>query len=399
MAPNVNSYKRFQPGSWAPTAVGWDVDNRTLGFRVVGHGDGMRVENRVPGADANTYHAFAAAIAGGLHGIEQRIEPPAAYTANGYTATDLPRIPSTFVEAIELWREQRRRQGRLRRRRPPPRAAPRRGRVGRLQPRRHRLGAPALLRAHLNCWPAADLGGDRPGIRDGGAGTHRPDGGCRRCGNVAAPAAMREADLRRPARFVRRVVVRRMRSAVQRAHGQRLRRSGPCRRPRPVCRTRQLRAGARRSRTPQHLRRQAGPAARRHQRVVARRRRGRHRRRAVRGARRLRAVWVAFRLGAAGLTGWTGGTFVSIYLFAHRPAARPVHDHRLRRLGPRQRGDRRGAHRSAEGDRAGHLRVGHRRLLPQPGDDVRPARRPRRRHGDRLRWRGRTRSSSTPHPG
>jgi glutamine synthetase len=103
-APTVNSYRRFQPGSWAPTGVGWDVDNRTLGFRVVGHGNGMRVESRIPGADANTYHAFAATIAGGLYGIERRIEPPPAYTGNGYTATDIERIPSTFVEAIELWR-------------------------------------------------------------------------------------------------------------------------------------------------------------------------------------------------------------------------------------------------------------------------------------------------------
>ncbi len=103
-APTVNSYKRFQPGSWAPTGVGWDVDNRTLGFRVVGHGKGMRVESRIPGADANTYHAFAATIAGGLYGIEHQIEPPAPYQGNGYTATDIERIPWTFAEAIDLWR-------------------------------------------------------------------------------------------------------------------------------------------------------------------------------------------------------------------------------------------------------------------------------------------------------
>jgi glutamine synthetase len=103
-APNVNSYKRFQPGSWAPTGVGWDTDNRTLGFRVVGHQQGMRVESRIPGADVNAYHAFAATIAGGLHGIRHRIEPPPPYHGNGYTAEDLPRIPSTYVEAIELWR-------------------------------------------------------------------------------------------------------------------------------------------------------------------------------------------------------------------------------------------------------------------------------------------------------
>jgi len=103
-APTVNSYKRFQPGSWAPTGIGWDVDNRTLGFRVVGHGKGMRVENRIPGADANSYHAFAATIAGGLYGINHKIEPDTPYSGNGYTATDLTRIPSTFAEAIELWR-------------------------------------------------------------------------------------------------------------------------------------------------------------------------------------------------------------------------------------------------------------------------------------------------------
>ena len=78
-APNVNSYKRYQPASWAPTAIGWGVDNRTLGFRVVGHGQSMRVESRVPGADVNCYHAFAAMIAGGLLGIEEHIEPPAPY--------------------------------------------------------------------------------------------------------------------------------------------------------------------------------------------------------------------------------------------------------------------------------------------------------------------------------
>jgi glutamine synthetase len=102
-APTINSYRRFQPGSWAPTGIGWAKDNRTLGFRVVGHGNGMRVENRIPGADANSYHAFAATIAAGLHGIEHRIEPPEPYLGNGYTAADIDRIPATFNEAIELW--------------------------------------------------------------------------------------------------------------------------------------------------------------------------------------------------------------------------------------------------------------------------------------------------------
>ncbi len=104
MAPTVNSYKRFQPGSWAPTSIGWDVDNRTLGFRVVGHGNGLRVENRIAGADANTYHAFAATIAGGLYGIANHLEPGPPYSGNGYTATELVRVPATITEAIELWR-------------------------------------------------------------------------------------------------------------------------------------------------------------------------------------------------------------------------------------------------------------------------------------------------------
>ena len=102
-APTINSYRRYQPGSWAPTGIGWATDNRTLGFRVVGHGNAMRVENRIPGADANSYLAFAATIAAGLYGIENRIEPPEPYIGNGYTAEDLDRIPSTFNEAIDLW--------------------------------------------------------------------------------------------------------------------------------------------------------------------------------------------------------------------------------------------------------------------------------------------------------
>ncbi|HTN78551.1 MAG TPA: glutamine synthetase family protein, partial [Acidimicrobiales bacterium] len=94
-APYVNSYKRYQPSSWAPTAVAWGIDNRTLGFRVVGRGDGRRVECRIPGADANPYYAFAATIASGLHGIEHRIEPGEPFVGNGYTATELPRVPHT----------------------------------------------------------------------------------------------------------------------------------------------------------------------------------------------------------------------------------------------------------------------------------------------------------------
>ena len=103
-APTINSYKRFQLGSWAPTAVAWGTDNRTLGFRIVGHGKSMRVESRIPGSDMNSYHSFAATIAGGLYGIANKIEPPEPYDGNGYSAADLTRIPASLPEALELWR-------------------------------------------------------------------------------------------------------------------------------------------------------------------------------------------------------------------------------------------------------------------------------------------------------
>jgi glutamine synthetase len=103
-APTINSYKRFQPGSWAPTGIGWGRDNRTLGFRTVGHGSASRVECRIPGSDANSYFAFAGTIAGGLYGIRNELPLAEPYAGNGYEAVDLERIPSTLPEAIELWR-------------------------------------------------------------------------------------------------------------------------------------------------------------------------------------------------------------------------------------------------------------------------------------------------------
>ncbi|HEX6313131.1 MAG TPA: glutamine synthetase family protein [Acidimicrobiia bacterium] len=99
-APNVNSYKRYQPGSWAPTAIVWARDNRTCGLRIVGHGPSLRVESRIPGGDCNPYLAFAATIAGGLHGLEHGLELPAAFSGNAYEADDVPRVPATLVEAI-----------------------------------------------------------------------------------------------------------------------------------------------------------------------------------------------------------------------------------------------------------------------------------------------------------
>jgi glutamine synthetase len=99
-APGVNSYKRYQAGSFAPTriAVGWD--NRTCGFRLCGEGASFRVENRIPGADANPYLAFAATIAAGLHGIESKLEAPKAYEGNAYDDATLPQVPKTLREAI-----------------------------------------------------------------------------------------------------------------------------------------------------------------------------------------------------------------------------------------------------------------------------------------------------------
>jgi glutamine synthetase len=100
LAPNVNSYKRYAAGSWAPTTLAWGNDNRTCGFRVVGHGAGRRVETRIPGGDVNPYLGFAAIVASGLYGIEQGLEPPAALEGNAYES-DAERFPSSLREAID----------------------------------------------------------------------------------------------------------------------------------------------------------------------------------------------------------------------------------------------------------------------------------------------------------
>jgi len=100
-APGVNSYKRYQSGSFAPTRVVTGWDNRTCGFRLCGEGAGFRVENRVPGADANPYLAFAATIAAGLHGIEAKLPVPKAYEGNAYDDASLPQVPKTLREAID----------------------------------------------------------------------------------------------------------------------------------------------------------------------------------------------------------------------------------------------------------------------------------------------------------
>ena len=102
-APYPPSYKRYQSRSWAPTSLAWSSDNRTAGFRVVGEGNSLRVECRLPGADANPYVAYAASIASGLDGIRNKIEPPAAFEGDIYAARDLPQIPKSSYEAIEAF--------------------------------------------------------------------------------------------------------------------------------------------------------------------------------------------------------------------------------------------------------------------------------------------------------
>ena len=101
-APNINSYKRFVEGSFAPTAVAWGMDNRTCALRVVGHGHSLRMECRSPGGDVNQYLATAALIAGGLHGIDNALPLPEPLAGNAY-ASDAQRLPATLAEAADLF--------------------------------------------------------------------------------------------------------------------------------------------------------------------------------------------------------------------------------------------------------------------------------------------------------
>jgi glutamine synthetase len=100
LAPTINSYKRYASGSWAPTTLAWGYDNRTCGFRIVGHDRSQRVETRIPGGDVNPYLAFAALLAAGLHGMEQGLELPPPLEGNAYES-DAERFPSTLREAID----------------------------------------------------------------------------------------------------------------------------------------------------------------------------------------------------------------------------------------------------------------------------------------------------------
>jgi glutamine synthetase len=103
LAPNVNSYKRFAAGSFAPTTVAWAEDNRTCALRIVGHGPALRFENRAGGSDLNPYMALAAIVAAGLYGVENGLALEAPYKGNAYLATDRPRLPTTLRDARELF--------------------------------------------------------------------------------------------------------------------------------------------------------------------------------------------------------------------------------------------------------------------------------------------------------
>jgi len=102
-APNINSYKRYQPGTFAPTAVRWGVDNRTCALRLVGHGSSLRVENRVPGGDVNPYLAIAGMVAAALHGIENDLPLEPALAGNAYADDAAARVPTTLRDALSLW--------------------------------------------------------------------------------------------------------------------------------------------------------------------------------------------------------------------------------------------------------------------------------------------------------
>jgi glutamine synthetase len=104
VAPTINSYKRFAAGSWAPTTLAWGHDNRTCGFRIVGHGQGLRAETRIPGGDVNPYLGFAALLAAGLHGIEHELELPPALEGNAYES-EAERFPHSLREAIAALEE------------------------------------------------------------------------------------------------------------------------------------------------------------------------------------------------------------------------------------------------------------------------------------------------------
>ncbi len=149
-ASYLNSYRRYVPDSWAPTAVAWGEDNRTCGFRAVGSGPGRRIESRIPGADVNPYVALAAAIAAGLYGIDHDLELPPAFTGNAYLATELEPHSLVARGGAERARVEQGGGRGIRARPPSPPGEHRPPGVGGVEPGRHRLGARPQLRADLS---------------------------------------------------------------------------------------------------------------------------------------------------------------------------------------------------------------------------------------------------------
>jgi glutamine synthetase len=106
-APTINSYKRYQASTFAPTKIAWAKDNRTCGFRVIGEKSSLRIENRIPGADANPYLAFAAALASALYGIDNKMKPPPEFHGDAYHAEELPEVPKSLRDAADFWEQSR----------------------------------------------------------------------------------------------------------------------------------------------------------------------------------------------------------------------------------------------------------------------------------------------------
>ncbi len=150
LAPNVNSYKRYTEGSFAPTAIAWGHDNRTCALRVVGHGPSLRVESRVPGGDVNPYLALAALVAGGLYGVDKGLQLEPEFVGNAYAATHLPRVPGTLAEAARLFEQGEIGPIRLRGRRRGPLHQHGEDRTGRLRVVGDRLGALPRLRTTVS---------------------------------------------------------------------------------------------------------------------------------------------------------------------------------------------------------------------------------------------------------
>ena len=148
LAPTVNSYKRYAAGTWAPTTLAWGRDNRTCGFRIVGHGSSQRVETRIPGGDVNPYLAFAALIAAGLHGIEQQLELPPPLEGNAY---DVGRgaVPLDAARGDRGARSGHDGAGGARRRGRRPLSELRTHRAAAVRRGRHLLGARAAVRTWL----------------------------------------------------------------------------------------------------------------------------------------------------------------------------------------------------------------------------------------------------------